>query len=239
MIDFVGEFQGHATDKAVLGGLIGLGLFQCFFGVRFFRQSLAIAAFCSTFLVTTAIASHHLDKDEYAYAVGASAGVIAALIAGCFVKFGMLLLGTCAGLASSYVAYLTILHYTSVHNGDVVFYVSTSLAGVVGALIGMHLSRWIVIMATAIGGALVTTRSVDLLWDNILTKDAVRSGHLPREGWELVAGFGVLAVFGVVFQAVGGHDIQGSKKKQEQDHLLRLPTYTSYTSSSAPAPQYQ
>merc|ERR1711907_309368 len=188
--------------------------------------------------VATTIASHHVDDDNYAYAIGGAAGIAVALVAGSFVKLGMLLLGTCAGLASSYVAYLTILHYTSVHNGDVVFYVSVSLAGIIGALIGMHLSRWIVIFATAIGGALVTTRSVDLLWNNVLTKDAVSSGQLPREGWELIAGFGVLALIGAVYQTVGGHDITGEKKRREDRLLDGLPTYTSYSSAATPVPQY-
>jgi len=241
MIDFVGEFQTHATDKAVLGSLVALGLFQCFFGVRFFRQSLAISAFCAAFILGSSIATHHVEKDEYAYAAGAAAGLVAAMIAGCSVKTGVLLLCTCAGVASSYVAYLTILHYTTVKHSDVVFYASVALAGILGALIGLHMSRWIVIFGTAIGGSLVAVRSVDLLWDNVLTKDAVESGNLPREGWELVATFAALALIGIAFQAAGGHTLDDEKKRREREALLNLPTYANYNSAGNGrnvAPQY-
>lgn len=223
----MGQYEAHKGDTAVLAGLIGLGLFQVFLGVRFFRVSLAVAAFTAAFIFSTAIATHHVDNDEYVYGIGAAAGVAAALVAGCFVKLGMLLLGVGAGLASSYIAYLAVLHYTSVNDGDAVFYATISVAGVLGALIGSCLSRWIVIFATAIGGSVVVTRSIDVLWDNVLTKDAVESGNLPRQGWELIAGCGVLALAGIVFQAVGGHGLDGKKKTRVQernaDEILRLP----------------
>ena len=97
MIDFVGEFEVHKSDRAVLATLIAFGLFQCFFGVRFFRVTLSIAGFCGAFVVSATIATHHVDSDKEAYMIGAGAGVAAAILCACFVKMGMLLLGAVAG----------------------------------------------------------------------------------------------------------------------------------------------
>jgi len=236
-IDFVGEIEGHATDQAVLGCLVAVALFETYFGVRFFKQTLAISGFCFSFVATTSIVSQYTQDDRMVYGSGAGAGLLFACLSVASLWFGLLLLGCAAGLATSYVSYLVFIHYVDTAHDTPIFYVVISVAGVLGAVIAQRLSKYIVAFATSIGGAMVATRCVDMLWDNVLTKDAVESHHLPKEGWYLIIGFGFLSLTGFVYQLASGHNLDGVRKTQEDASLLTtLPRYNDYSTNSKAAP---
>jgi len=236
-IDFLGTIHDHETDQAVLGCLVAVALFECYFGCRFFKQTLAISGFCFSFVATTSIVSQHTDDDRIVYGSGAGAGILFACLSVASVWFGLLLLGCAAGLATSYVAYLVFIHYIDTAHDTPIFYIVLSVAGVLGAVIAQRLSRWIVAVTTSIGGAMVATRCVDMLWDNVLTKDAVESHHLPKEGWYLLIAFGFLSLTGFFYQIAGGYNLDGTRRSKEDASLLAtLPRYNDYsTNSKAPA----
>merc|ERR1711907_752215 len=133
MLDFFGEMKAHEHDVAVLSVLICIGLFECLFGLKFFRPTLFIMGFCSGFIFASSIAANHLDSDDKVYMAAGISGLVLGLAAVAIVGFGLALLGVVLAAAITYACYVMWIHDISDH--EAMFYAAMTIAALVGAFI--------------------------------------------------------------------------------------------------------
>merc|ERR1712113_378963 len=208
MIDFFGQMEAHSADKAVLAFIIAFGVFEVFFGLRFFRLTLFIMSACATFVVVTSVSSDHIDNDNKVYVLSGACALLVGLVASYKAKLGAAILGLALGGASSYILHISLLQNSN--SPKWLFYGIVAAGGLVGSFIGYKGFRLVIILATTIGGSFLTIRSIDMWTKNELSVDAVQNHTLSSEGWGLLVAFGFLFLAGFIVQNRSSHTVPSS-----------------------------
>src|SRR5687767_8654019 len=198
-------FQTPAAIILLLGGLLA-----CFAGYRVFRVVLAIYGF----ILGALLASSFMGADQTLWMVLAwvAGGIIGALILLVAYFAGVALLGAGIGAAA---AHLIFAAFTS--EPGVLVLILFSVAGALGAL---ALQRYVIIIATAFGGAqTAVVGGAALLGDRWAATAAARSVYgvypldpIPSTRGDFVAAI-VLGVIGLIVQLV--FTAKGKKEEAE------------------------
>lgn len=185
------SFQAPAAIILVIGGLV-----SCFAGYRVFRIVLAFFGF--VFGVLFASSAMGSDQTMWTIAVALAGGLIGALIlfAAYFVGVALIGAGFGAGLA--------MVVWAAMGREPGIFPVI--ILAILGAIGALALQRYVIIVATAFGGAQTAIVGGAALVGNGSLDPAARSvfrvyplDPLPATKWDLVA-FVVLALIGLVVQ---------------------------------------
>ena len=185
------SFQAPAAIILVIGGLV-----SCFAGYRVFRIVLAFFGF--VFGVLFASSAMGSDQTMWTIAVALAGGLIGALIlfAAYFVGVALIGAGFGAGLA--------MVVWAAMGREPGIFPVI--ILAILGAIGALALQRYVIIVATAFGGAQTAIVGGAALVGNGSLDPAARSvfrvyplDPLPATKWDLVA-FLVLALIGLVVQ---------------------------------------
>src|SRR5215212_9562538 len=182
--------------------LVVSGLLACFAGYRLFRIVLAIYGF----ILGAAIASSVMGPGEgTAMIVGAVVGgLVGAVLLNLAYFVGVALIGAAAGALLLH----TIWAYFA--SGDP--HVLVVVCAIAGAVIATNLQRWVIIVATAFGGAWTLIVGVSaLLGDRAAAKVAAASSdvwvfypmNLEPGRRSLLAVWAVLGLVGVAVQSRG------------------------------------
>jgi hypothetical protein len=186
------SFQGPAAIILLVGGLL-----SCFAGFRVFRIVLGIYGF----IIGALLASAAMGTDQTWWMVVAavSGGLVGALIliAGYFV--GVALIGAGLGALAANLLWASF--------GREPGLIPVILLSIVGALGALALQRYVIIVATAFGGAqTVVVGAAALMGDRVAADAAARTvfrvyplDPLPATKWDLVAWL-VLGFAGVLVQ---------------------------------------
>lgn len=186
------SFQVPAAVILILGGLL-----SCFAGYRVFRVVLGIYGF----ILGALLASSAMGTDNTLWMIGAAilGGVIGALILIAAYFVGVALIG--AGLGAL-VANLVWAMF-----GREPGLVPVVVLSIVGALGALALQRYVVIVATAFGGAqTVIVGAAALMGNSVAAQTATRAVYrfypidpLPQTKWD-VAAWLALGTVGVIVQ---------------------------------------
>jgi hypothetical protein len=178
------------------------GLLACFAGYRLFRVVLAVYGF----ILGAAIASSVMGSGEHTAMIVAAVvgGVIGAVLLNLAYFVAVALIGAAAGALLLH----TIWAYFASGDPHVAFVVVCAIAG---AVIATNLQRWVIIVATAFGGAWTLIVGVSALMGNRAAKVAAASSDVwvfypmnvePGRRW-LLAVWAVLGLVGVAVQSRG------------------------------------
>ncbi|KAI8055307.1 hypothetical protein BDF22DRAFT_654205 [Syncephalis plumigaleata] len=164
------EVQQALTPQSIVGAIVALvvGFVLCFFGYRFFRPTLFLAGFVIAAFVTYVVCLNvaPLKGDQYdsikrtVYIVLViGVGFIVGVLAVCFWRFGLLLVGAMGGLVGG----LFILAFMP--NGlikePVWKAVLIVILVILGAILIFKFERPVVIVATSAGGGFALALGID------------------------------------------------------------------------------
>ena len=185
-------FQTPAAIILLLGGLLA-----CFAGFRVFRVVLAIYGF----ILGALLASSFMGTDQTWWMILAwiGGGLVGALILLVAYFAGVALLGAGIGAAAAHMIFATFRSEPGV--------VVLILFSVAGALVALALQRYVIIIATAFGGAQTAlVGAAALLGDPGAAQAATRAVYrvypldpLPNTHWDATAAI-VLGAIGVIVQ---------------------------------------
>jgi hypothetical protein len=186
------SFQGPAAIILLLGGLL-----SCFAGYRVFRIVLGIYGF----IIGALLASAAMGTDQTWWMVVAavSGGLVGALILIAAYFVGVALIGAGLGALAANLLWASF--------GREPGLIPVILLSIVGALGALALQRYVIIVATAFGGAqTVVVGAAALMGDRVAADGAARTvfrvyplDPLPATQWDLVAWL-VLGFAGVLVQ---------------------------------------
>lgn len=186
------SFQVPAAIVLILGGAL-----SCFAGYRVFRVVLGIYGF----ILGALLASSAMGTDHTFWMIGAAilGGVIGALILIAAYFVGVALIG--AGIGA------LVAHFAWALAGREPGLMAVIVLAILGALGALAVQRYVVIVATAFGGAQTVIVGVAALMGNRTAAEAVsRSVYrvypidpLPQSKWDAVAWL-VLGTVGVIVQ---------------------------------------
>ena len=185
-------FQTPAAIILLLGGLLA-----CFAGYRVFRVVLAIYGF----ILGALLASSFMGTDQTWWMILAwiGGGLVGALILLVAYFAGVALLGAGIGAAAAHMIFASFRSEPGV--------VVLILFSVAGALVALALQRYVIIIATAFGGAQTAlVGAAALLGDPGAAQAATRAVYrvypldpLPNTHWDATAAI-VLGAIGVIVQ---------------------------------------
>lgn len=185
-------FQTPAAIILLLGGLLA-----CFAGYRVFRVVLAIYGF----ILGALLASSFMGTEQTWWMILAwiGGGLVGALILLVAYFAGVALLGAGIGAAAAHMIFASFRSEPGV--------VVLILFSVAGALVALALQRYVIIIATAFGGAQTALVGVAaLLGDPGAAEAATRAVYrvypldpLPNTHWDATAAI-VLGAIGVIVQ---------------------------------------
>ena len=185
-------FQTPAAIILLLGGLLA-----CFAGYRVFRVVLAIYGF----ILGALLASSFMGTDQTWWMILAwiGGGLVGALILLVAYFAGVALLGAGIGAAAAHLIFASFRSEPGV--------VVLILFSVAGALVALALQRYVIIIATAFGGAQTAlVGAAALLGDPGAAQAATRAVYrvypldpLPNTHWDATAAI-VLGAIGVIVQ---------------------------------------
>lgn len=197
------SFQAPAAIILVLGGLL-----SCFAGYRVFRIVLGIYGF----ILGALLASAAMGTEQTWWMVGAAVvgGFVGALILIAAYFVGVALIGAGLGALTANLIWASF--------GAEPGLIPVILLSIVGALGALALQRYVIIVATAFGGAQTAiVGAAALMGDRAAADAAARSVYrvypldaFPATKWDLVAWL-VLGVTGVVVQLMITSKEQGKK----------------------------
>jgi len=186
------SFQVPAAIVLILGGSL-----SCFAGYRVFRVVLGIYGF----ILGALLASSAMGTDHTFWMIGAAilGGVIGALILIAAYFVGVALIG--AGIGA------LVAHFAWALAGREPGLIAVIVLAILGALGALAVQRYVVIVATAFGGAQTVIVGVAALMGNRTAVETVsRSVYrvypidpLPQTRWDAVAWL-VLGTIGVIVQ---------------------------------------
>jgi hypothetical protein len=186
------SFQVPAAIVLILGGLL-----SCLAGYRLFRVVLGIYGF----ILGALVASSAMGTDNTMWMIGAAVlgGVVGALILIAAYFVGVALIG--AGIGA------LVANFAWAMFGREPGLIAVVILAVVGALGALALQRYVVIVATAFGGAqTVIVGAAALMGNRVAAETASRAVYrfypidpLPATKWDAVALL-VLATIGVIVQ---------------------------------------
>jgi hypothetical protein len=182
--------------------LVVSGVLACFAGYKLFRVVLAVYGF----ILGAAIASSVMGPGEQtAMIMGAVVGGLAgALLLNLAYFVGVALIGAAAGALLLHAIWARFATGDP-HVGIVV------VCAVVGAVIATNLQRWVIIMATAFGGAWTLIVGVSALMGDPAAKVAAASNDVwvfyplnlePGRRW-LLGAWAVVGIAGAIVQSRG------------------------------------
>jgi hypothetical protein len=192
--------------------LVVSGVLACFAGYKLFRVVLAVYGF----ILGAAIASSVMGPGEQtAMIMGAVVGGLAgALLLNLAYFVGVALIGAAAGALLLHAIWARFAT-ADPHVGIVV------VCAVVGAVIATNLQRWVIIMATAFGGAWTLIVGVSALMGDRAAKVAAASNDVwvfypldlePGRRW-LLGAWAVVGIAGAIVQGRGKvRKVKRSKK---------------------------
>jgi hypothetical protein len=185
-------FQTPAAVILLLGGLL-----SCFAGYRVFRIVLGIYGF----ILGALLASSPFGADQTAMMIGAAliGGIIGALILIAAYFVGVALLGAGIGALAANAIWAALGK-----EPHVAIVIAFAIAGALGAL---ALQRYVIIVATAFGGAqTAVVGAAALMGERLGLQTATRSVYgvypldpIPASKWDFIAAI-VLGVVGLVVQ---------------------------------------
>ena len=195
--------------------LVLSGVLACFAGYRLFRVVLAIYGF----ILGAAIASSVMGPGQQtAMIIGAVAGGLAgALLLNLAYFVGVALIGAAAG------AFLMHAIWARFGTGDPHVGLVVA-AAILGAVIATNLQRWVIIGATAFGGAWTLIVGVSALMGDRAAKVATATKDVwvfyplnlePGRRW-LLAVWAVLGIAGAIVQARGKGKVQVTRVKKQK-----------------------
>jgi hypothetical protein len=194
--------------------LVVSGVLACFAGYKLFRVVLAVYGF----ILGAAIASSVMGPGEQtAMIVGAVVGGLAgALLLNLAYFVGVALIGAAAG------AFLLHAIWARFATGDPHVGIVVVCA-VLGALVATNLQRWVIILATAFGGAWTLIVGVSALMGERAAKVAAASNDVwvfyplnlePGRRW-LLGAWAVVGVAGVIVQGRGKTRVKKVKRSKK------------------------
>jgi hypothetical protein len=214
-----------AAGTAIITALIAIliGIANCFFGYRIFRILLGILGFIGGALAGLVIIQALVLGGSISSSGALLYYILAALVGGAigavlliFVYFiGVFLLGAAAGFVIGYVAALALNA-----NDDVALIAAVVLA-LAGGILALILQRVIIIIATAISGALYIVSGIAALVSPALVTRTM-SGQTPAIDTAftiMLIGWVVLSIAGMVVQFVW----TGKKKPQPAPAVAGAP----------------
>jgi hypothetical protein len=180
--------------------LVVSGLLACFAGYRLFRVVLAVYGF----ILGAAIASSVMGPGEQTAMIIAAVigGLIGAVLLNLAYFVGVALIGAAAGALLLHTTWA----YFATGDPHVALVVVCAIAG---AVIATNLQRWVIIVATAFGGAWTLIIGVAAVMGNRAAKVAAASSDVwvfypmnlePGRRW-LLAVWAVLGLVGVAVQS--------------------------------------
>ncbi len=185
------SFQAPAAIILLLGGLL-----SCFAGYRVFRIVLGVYGF----ILGALLASSAMGADQTWYMVAAAlvGGAIGALVLILAYFVGVALIGGALGALVANLAWAAF--------GREPGLIAVIVLAVVGALGALALQRYVIIVATAYGGAQMAIVGGAALMSRTAADVAARSIYrvypldpLPETKWDLIA-FALLGTIGLVIQ---------------------------------------
>ena len=185
------SFQAPAAIILLLGGLL-----SCFGGYRVFRIVLGVYGF----ILGALLASSAMGADQTWYMVAAAlvGGAIGALVLILAYFVGVALIGGALGALVANLAWAAF--------GREPGLIAVIVLAVVGALGALALQRYVIIVATAYGGAQMAIVGGAALMSRTAADVAARSIYrvypldpLPETKWDLIA-FALLGTIGLVIQ---------------------------------------
>jgi hypothetical protein len=195
------SFQTPAAIILVVGGLV-----TCFAGYRVFRIVLAFFGF--VFGVLFASSAMGSDQTMWTIAAALAGGLIGALLLFAAYFVGVALIGAGFGAGLAMVVWAAIGREPGI--------IPVVILAILGAIGALWLQRYVIIVATAFGGAQTAIVGGAALLGNGSLDPAARSvfrvyplDPLPATRWDLVA-FVVLGLIGLAVQL----RTKGSGKKR-------------------------
>ena len=195
------SFQAPAAIILVVGGLV-----SCFAGYRIFRIVLAFFGF--VFGVLFASSAMGSDQTMWTIGVALAGGLIGALLLFAAYFVGVALIGAGFGAGLAMVVWAAMGREPGI--------IPVIILAILGAIGALALQRYVIIVATAFGGAQTAIVGGSALLGNGSTDPAARSvfrvyplDPLPATKWDLVA-FVVLGLIGLAVQLRS----KGSGKKR-------------------------
>ena len=185
------SFQAPAAIILLVGGLV-----SCFAGYRIFRIVLAFFGF--VFGVLFASSAMGSDQTMWMIAAALAGGVIGALILFAAYFVGVALIGAGFGAGVAMVVWASLGREPGI--------IPVIVLAILGAIGALALQRYVIIVATAFGGAQTAIVGGAALLGSRSLDPAARSvfrvyplDPLPATRWDLAA-FVVLGIIGLVVQ---------------------------------------
>ena len=185
-------FQTPAAVVLLVGGLLA-----CFAGYRVFRLVLAIYGF----ILGALLASSFMGSEQTLWMIGAwiVGGLIGALVLLLAYFAGVALLGAGIGAAAAHLLWASFQSEPGV--------ILLMIFSVAGALAALALQRYVIIIATALGGAQTAlVGAAALMGDAAAAQAANRAVYrvypldpVPNTHWDATAAL-VLGIIGIVVQ---------------------------------------
>jgi len=203
-----------------------IGLFITFFGLKLFHISVFLISAVAGTLICLILFFEFVKfgpQDWILYVIlGAS------IIIGCakgylvvkFEKFGFFLLGAYLGVVGGLFLFNAIIAHFA--NSAVPFYVTLSVAGLIGGLLSFWLWKDMIIIATSIIGGYLTIRSISFWVGNFPNEIQVAEGEakLNAIAYAYLAGALFLALFGMYVQfKMKSKDSEKENDKEEKEAI--------------------
>ena len=186
------SFQLPAALILLVGGLL-----SCFAGYRVFRVVLGIYGF----ILGALLASSAVGAEQTLWMIGAAlvGGLVGALILIAAYFVGVALLGAGLGAAAAHLLWSSMGREPGV--------IVVIVLSILGALLALWMQRYVIIVATAFGGAQTAIVGGAALMGNAAAAETASStvfrvyplDPLPATQWDLI-GWVVLGLAGVVVQ---------------------------------------
>jgi len=211
--------------------LIVVGLAWCFAGYRLFKILLFLAGFVLFFFICLEVLSNQVKQLAFwiSLLISVGAGIAGGVLMILVIKIGFFVVGFLAGSFSAccLIAFtpLSTLIASNVENAVTIWVTLACIvgAGIVVGVVAVFLTKHVIIVSSAITGAIMIGAGVDFLADLKLFGfvNALFSGHVPRNiiGLNITRDWPVwLLLFGIVAFAVGGAIVQYRVSAKEYSH---------------------
>lgn len=194
---------------AVSGSLIGFGLFQVFFGYKFFRFTLFTLGFLTVGVTIFVLAWDHINDPNsmwYGVAMGALAGLLVGLVGALVPKIGVFLVGAALGVVAALILNTTVLYRLYPANPNVTLGVAGSVLGLALGGLATLMMRVVVVISTSMVGAYCTIRGIGYFAGNYpadewALEDQIANGRpLPVAIYAYFAGILAFGLVGIVVQ---------------------------------------
>ena len=209
---------------AVAGVCIGIGLFQVFFGYRFFRVTLFVLGFITVGVTIFLLSWDHISDPNamwYGLAMGALAGLLVGGVGAAIPRIGVFLVGGALGVVVALILNTTVLYRLYPSNPNLTLGVAGGVLGAIFGGLSILMMRVVVVASTSVVGSYATIRGIGYFAGNYpanewALKDDIANGQtLPPEIYAYFAGMLALALVGMVVQFLYTAKKSNSDEKDE------------------------